>query len=63
MRGFLQISPTNMNEKIANKHLFFHSINAFHLDHLRASEVKEQISINTLAKRLTVHDILANLVN
>ena len=31
MRGFLQISPTNINEKIAIKHLFFHGINTFYL--------------------------------
>ena len=42
-------------------HLFFEQINTFHLLHFRASEVKEQISNGTIAKRL--HDILADLVN
>jgi hypothetical protein len=61
MRGFLQISPTNINEKISNKHLFLHGINTFYLLHFRASEVKERISSDTLPKAL--HDILANLAN
>jgi hypothetical protein len=55
MRGFLQISPTNMNEKIATKHFFSFFIDTFHLLHLRASDVKERISSDTLAKRLSLY--------
>ena len=61
MRVFLQISLTNMNEKIANKHLFFHRINTvdwitFELPRSRTgSEVTPWIN--------ALHDILPNLVN
>jgi len=53
MRGFLQTSPTNMNEKIANAYLSFDDINTSHLLDFRASEIMEQISSDTLAKRIT----------
>ena len=46
-------SPTNTNEKIATMYLFFQSINTFHLEHLRASEVKARLRNDIIAKRLT----------
>ena len=36
----LAVRRHNINEKIATNNLFFHGINTFHLDHLRASEAK-----------------------
>ena len=56
MRGFLQVSPTDINKNIDTRHLCFHGVNTFHLDHLRASEIKELIRSDAL------HDILANVV-
>jgi len=53
MRGFIQISPTNLNEKNATTHSFIQGINTFQLNHFGASKVKELIRSDTLAKCLT----------
>ena len=39
--------------KIADTYLFFDGINIFHMIHLRASEVKERIKNDTIAKKFT----------
>ena len=53
MRGFLQISTTNVNVQNTNTHVFFHCTDTFHLLHFRASEIKGRIRSDTLAKHLT----------
>ena len=51
-RGSLQITPTNMNEKMLAG-VFIHCINTFYFYHLQAAEVKERIRSDTLANCLT----------
>ena len=53
MRGFLQISPTGMDERKCYQGFILQGINNFHLLNLRDSEVKQWIRNGTIAKRLT----------
>ena len=52
MRGFLQISPTNINVKFTSRDGFLQGVNTFHSLLLRASQIWERIRNDTIAKCL-----------
>ena len=61
MRCLLQIYPSNMNEKLANKHVFFTALIPLMLITLELLRSRNGSEVTPELNGL--HDILANLVN